>query len=437
MDISQKQFKIENRQFFFFFIFMALLIRGYVLILPFDSHNKTIAPGFLFVIRDFIWMFFLFLSVGIFIVKRKNLSMQYFFKVAPFILFYISYLLLSSLHFFHRDFSSIIQNDWRNFVFYTLSTIIIIPIYIKSISDFEWLFDKILLISILILAIGILFQYGLGSSIWDKRLLATMENPNTYGSFLVFILLLSLHKLILGEKKILMLFLVGLNGLGLILTGSFQNIISFIIGFALLLLSYIIYIPIKKRKLMNFLLVFLFMFVVCSLFFFLMSHKLDALFVNLVNRFNAIFIHKTGSSLTHRLVQAQYVIKNLQQSSFFSFVFGNFNLNRYMKFDNQFYNVFINNGFLPFATFVFVFFVFFLKIALSFFYSHKKSTYKKKLLEGYALPVFIYTIVFFVVTNNFTAMFNRFPLNILIGVCIGYLTFFLYHKGDMNASITY
>lgn len=229
------------------------------------------------------------------------------------------------------------------------------------------------------------------------RVYSFMGNPNTFGTFLIIPSLIAIS-LVLQETsarlKIIMGGLVVINCIALIITISFQSFISFILATCLLVFL------IKGRKFVLSFSVMLALLVVLFYFIYEYYHVfIDFIFFKLED--------PTSTSYTGRIEQFHYILDQLKEIK--NWPLGVFGLKEYMLFDNQYYNIFINNGL--FAVILYLappFLILFLGLK----FRNRVVADESPWFVGIYLSGLVFLVITLLVTANLTAFMQRYPINL-------------------------
>lgn len=385
----------------FFILFgYTFVFHWYPYFFPWISPDQPSAPLLIIISRDLLFIlvlavFFYRLTATGFSLKNLNYR-----PVSAVFLFYFFLFIVLLFGALHTNLSEFMQHNVRNMMMYLL----IIPVFFYVADSY----DRAVTIKVskIFLVMGTLLSlFGIGTLLFfDQELLwsgiriySLMGNPNTFGLFLIIPGLIATALIIQDVStrlKIIMSLVIVLNSIALILTISFQSVISYI--FALCLLVFLF----KGRKIIAPLtVIFLFL---AALFYFIYEYYytfIDFIFFKLED--------PTSTSITGRIEQLHYVIDRLKDIR--NWPFGVFSLKEYMLYDSQYYNIIINNGLIAL----------FLYLAPPFLVILLGLKYKKTVIDKedpWLVSMYMSSIVFLIVTlmitANLTAFMQRYPINL-------------------------
>lgn len=369
------------------------------------------APYIFPVLKDIVWIIFIFLSlIYVFIKETKEIKIykasRFYNKNLLFVYgFFSLYLIVAVLHFSHKDFLEVIQHDIRNIIWYS-PIIFLLPYLIKDNNDIKKIFRFLIFNGVIISIFGIVTKF-LGKEFLlhgGYRVISTFGNPNNLALFLNILIFIILSKIFFEKKKNrkLIIFL-GLFLLCLIFTVSLTNLLAFIIG---ILIFFLLMIK-NKKGIIVILSISIFSFILFSFGF----------FDNILYKYERILEPNSSlSSYSGRVQQFYEVIDYSEKTNLSSLLFGDFSLKRYHRYDSQYWNILVNDGLILLIYFIFLFLYI---IYLGF----KKANYFLKNNEYELASIFmgisIALLTVLIVDFYFTAYLNRFPFNFLIYFFIG------------------
>ncbi|MFC2075720.1 hypothetical protein ACFLT7_01430 [candidate division KSB1 bacterium] len=376
----------------------------YVFFFEWGTWYEPLAPVYVTVIRDIVWIIFILISVVIYFTNREFYSFRdrydpynRLFKYVFFGLAYL-YVIVVFVHLTHKSYFDILQHELRNTLMYSL-IILLYPIWIRNNEDLSKLIRIILYSGVAAALFGIATGLFMPDLTWRGRVISTLENPNTLGFFMNMIMFITLSLLLSGvlSKKWWIAFALFL--FCLVMTFSFQNYIACVLGLVMVFV-----IKRKWKSLIDIPSVLLFIAAVVMVY--ISSGYADTLFIRL-RHLLPVAGFQQGAAFS-RIEQFTQFLGFIADSSVVSLLFGDFSLVRYARYDSQYYNFFINNGFLV-PSMIFVYFAF---IALLGYIKYVRLAKKRDrtnaaIVLGSGLTLMVALVVQFF----FTAFLNRFPLN--------------------------
>ena len=385
---------------FYILIYYSFVFHWYPYFFPWASPDQPSGPLLIIISRDLLFILVLMaysFKLATVDFRIGNLTCRPVWAV--FLLYFLLFIFMMAGA-LHTNFSEFIQHNIRNMMMYML----IIPIFFHMVNNYD---ENITIkISKIFVGMGALLSlFGIYTFVFiDQELLwggirvySLMGNPNTFGLFLIMPSLIAIS-LILQETsarlKIFMGGLVAINCIALIMTISFQSIFSFILAVCLMVFL------IKGRKFILSFSVILVLLVI--LFYFVNEYYhvfIDFIFFKLED--------PTSTSYTGRIEQFHYVMDQLMEIR--NWPLGVFNLKEYMSFDNQYYNIFINNGLIAVLLYLMPpLLVLFLGLKFKRIVIFDEPPW----FVGLYLSCIVFLIVTLLVTANLTAFMQRYPINL-------------------------
>jgi O-antigen ligase len=386
------------------------------------------APTIFPVLKDLVWISFAFISLLFIIManvkasKRYPISKSYKSRASLILIFFYLYFVIAMTHFFHKNPVDVLQHDIRNIIWYS-PIIFFLPYYIHDNDDIRKIFKFLIFNGAIIGVFGVLtkllnLEFLLHG---EYRVLSTMGNPNNLAFFLNILIFTTLSRLLLEKKvnKVLMLLLL-LFIVCVLFTVSLTNILALLLGTALIFLlthklkrgvGIVLFISVLGFVLFNF-----------------------GFLGEIVLKYNDVFDKtSTSSSYYCRIQQVQEIGEFLKNENFGSIAFGDFSLERYRRYDNQYWNILRNDGLILLICFLLIF-ISIIRMGL-----RKAGTLAKRReyeLSAVLMGTSVSLLTILIVSFNGTAFLNRFPLNfllyLLIGLTVLIKTDFLYSVGDQR-----
>ncbi len=401
---------------FFIFILYSFVFHWYPYFYEWETPDQPTAPTYILISRDILFLltFFVFLiSKSISEIKlgysEKTLSMLIVFD-------YSLLLIVMLLGAIHTSLFEFTQHNARNLMIY----ILIIPIYfyvcqISKTNPASILAKIFVWMGILLSVFGIITYLFMDKFyLWGGvRVFSLMGNPNTFGVFLLIPSLIVWYMLLQKseyKKKLYLGLTLLLFTTALVLTLSFQSYISFVM--ALLLMAFYF------RNYRAFFTALGFFTILIVILFFTEEY-LDVIITTWYFKLES----PISTSYTGRIEQFYYVLEEFKNVE--NWLAGVLSLEEYKTFDNQYYNIFINNGLFALVLYVTPPF-------LTTYLGFKKFKHLKGHIDIWHQSIYysglFFIIIVMIITANLTAFMQRFPVNmyfylilsiILYSICIG------------------
>jgi len=393
------------------YLFFCLYYHTYWFFFEKTSGHVPIAPVIFPILKDIVWIVFGFVSLLYIIMRNVKSSRGYsisrsYKNSALFILvFFYLYLVIAMTHFLHKNPVDVLQHDIRNIIWYS-PVIFFLPYYISDNNDVKRVFKFLIFNGAIISAFGVITKLlNLEFLLHDKhRVLSTMGNPNNLAFFLNILIFTTLSKILLEKKmnKALMLLLL-LFIVCVLFTVSLTNILALLFGGALIFLlthrlkreiGIILFISVLGFVLLNF-----------------------GLLDRILLKYNQM-LDKSSTSTSYygRIQQAQEIGEFVRSENITSIAFGDFSLERYRRYDSQYWNILRNDGLILLICFLLIFVnVIRMGLRKADIFAKRREYELAAILTGISVSLLTVMIVSF----NGTPFLNRFPLNFFMYFLIG------------------
>lgn len=389
------------------------------------------APYWVATSRDFIWIAFC-LWIALVVKRQGDQSWKQLFRpdypntqyarmVGIFKGGYVFFLLVALTHLFHKSTLEVFQHDLRNTMMYVL-ILFFLPLLRINNYDVKKYTDLLLKLGVIVGSWGIITALFLRPLTYGGRAISTFGNPNNLGFFMNLLIFLLLPKLLMDSdtRKIwwaayLIYFLC------LIYTASLSSLMVFIVGTTMLIM---LASGTKKKGLAVLSSHFIILTIITAIFFQMglspiFKNKVMSAFVE-VGRYSTTVYEYIGrqknpnlTSISGRIDAINNAKSYLKDSktTTMDILFGDYSLKIYKTYDNQYLNLFYNNGLLValmiFGIFTAVAIVGLKKYAVL---VRNKNFSAAAILLGLSVFMLLTTLM----TFNFSAFLNRFPLNFIL-----------------------
>lgn len=393
------------------YLLFCLYCHSYWFFFKKTSDHVPIAPVIFPVFKDIVWIGFGLISVLLIIMKNMNASREYLINKsyknsALFILvFFYLYFAVAITHFSHKNPVDVLQHDIRNIIWYS-PIIFFLPYYINDNNDVRKLFKFLIFNGVIISTFGVITKLlNLEFLLHDKhRVLSTMGNPNNLAFFLNILIFITLSRILLEKKMnkkltlLLLLFIVCV-----LFTISLTNILALLLGLSL---TFLLTCRLKRG---------IGIILLMSVLGFILLHF--GLLDRIILKYNQMLDKSSGSkSYFGRIQQAREIGEFLKNENLISIAFGDFSLERYKRYDSQYWNVLRNDGLFLLVGFLLIFVSVIRKgLRKADAFTRKRDYELAAILMGISVSLLTVTIVSF----NGTPFLNRFPLNFLTYLLIG------------------
>lgn len=396
--------KIKYISFLHIYIFFATMYGGINLYYGWDHKLNYYTPFILIILRDFVWMGFIGISMMFFLIQKRIVISSYIIGYTTFAIIFLG---ISVVHFSH-DLEDTIHHNIRNLFIYSL-IIPILPLYIKNIKDVEQIRDLIIKLGVIVGIIGII-TYILGESyLWGGRVLGTMFNPNTLGVFLNLVIAFLISKsLYNGVNKLTFLSNFIILCIAILLTGSFQNylMLFFILFYFFIsnkglnrkIKTYIKY----NKKIFGWI---FFIFIVGGS---VIIFTWEPVIHMIEERFTNNLISGVGTGISGRVLNYVNLLNFFERANILEILIGDLQTDRYLKYDSQYLQILRNAGLFGLILMIAIFINIIIlaqktkKYFISVGYINAAS-----ICEGIIIFILAYLLIGF----NLTAYLYRFPVN--------------------------
>lgn len=383
------------KRIFNYYIFFAMFYGIYVYFFPLKDNFQVSAPSYIFIIKDIIFILMIALLIFYFLIKKIYLNKS---LLMIFILFSFIYLGVVFSHIGGKSIRDLLQHNLRNIYMYSL----FIPLLGLFLSDdLIYFLKQIILLGHIVIYLGIVFFF-LNMGV-QGRILSTFLNANNLGLFANFLFIADIYLYSSTKKKRHLtnnLFVIG----AIFMTGSFQAILLFLVNLLF------IFSKLNRKVIAYFLMLFIIGTVVSGVF--------PKLRFFITDRYNRIFVTKQGSSLTRRIENHKEYLNFVKNASVPDFLFGDYKIKRYRKYDSQYLNFLRNDGLVGTGAFLFLLF-YVLAVGMK-----KINKYKNNKDVFYLKSVIVFLMGSWFILFNFTAFLNRFPLNFLYYFMFAFVLYF-------------
>lgn len=275
---------------------LFLYLYAFVFFIPHFMTVSESAPFNVFVIKAFsISLLILIFSVIFFINFYKNYYF-YFTNLNSIIFFYISIYLISTFvsENFYNSFSGF---QYRNKGFLIILAMFLLPIFAPTILNTLTKIKKINNLGIFFSTIyslyGILQFFKIDPFFFvsniSQRVFSFFLNPNYFTPIILIFLYFSLNSFLFKNKKIYLIPTI-LNLSVIILAQTFTTFLALIITFPIYILILIKYFPEIKKRVIKFILIFLIILILFSIFSFIFINRYNP---NLIKRYTYLTTLKT------------------------------------------------------------------------------------------------------------------------------------------------
>lgn len=425
----------KTKELFLLYIWFSFLFFSIAFFWGGGQKFRDITSWHILILRDCVWFGFL-LYMGIKVKMSNYFSQLWKSEYGRFLKVFVClggiYFVIVLTHLTHRDFREVVQHDLRNILSYSL-ILPFLPFIFKKKEDLNSLINTFLQIGMVLSLFGIVTRYVAPDLFsWNGRITATMGDPNNLALFLSLCLFILISRWrSLGSLKSVVYFII--YSFAFVLSNSIVAFGTFFLGLIVLL--------VLKTKLLKSIAIFILIFYVLISFSFLTkmienpevplghiattTYDADWYLIDKLNniskgRFSNFFLFGMNfpsdapiSSLTHRLDQIEYM--NSRDINYMVFLFGNFELKEYARFDNQYFNFFVNAGVISAIIFS-GFFMWGVLLGVKNYFYLKKTGKDSDLLS---LPLSVFLLAVVLVGFNGTAFLNRFPINFLLYLSLG------------------
>lgn len=393
----------------------CLYYHTYWFFFPKTETHVPMAPIIFPILKDLVWISFVFLSLLYILMKKikGTLALTICRSGRRHILcigaFFCLYLATATVHFVHKYPVDILQHNIRNTIWYS-PIILLLPLYLRDNEDIGKVVRFLIFNGVIIALFGIFSRFVKPESLLldGNRVLSTMGNPNNLAFFLNILFFMTLSRLLLEKimsKKLILLLLLFIACI--LFTISLTNVLALLLGTALIFLL--------THNLKRGVAVFLFM---CVLGLVLLNVGfLDGI----VLKYNDMFDNtSTLRSYFGRIQQAREIGEFLKNANLGSIAFGDFSLERYRRYDSQYWNILRNDGFLILCLFLLVF----LSVIYTGFVKSRCLLRDSDLeLAAITLGITISLTTTLLISFSGSPFLNRFPLNLLTYLFIGIILF--------------
>lgn len=282
-----KKIDIEN---------LFLYLFAFVLFIPhFMTVSESVSFNF-FVIKAFSISLLILIFSIIFFINFYKTYYFYFTNLHLIILFYISIYLIST---FVSDnfYNSFLGYQYRNKSFLIILAMFLLPIFAPTILNTLTKIKKIINLGIFFSTIysfyGILQFFKIDPFFFvtdiSQRSFSFFINPNYFTPIILIFLYFSFNKFLFENKKIYLIPLVS-NLSAIILAQTFTTFLALFITFPIYILILIKYFPEIKKRVIKFILIFLIILILFSIFSFIFISRYNP---NLLKRYTYFTTLKT------------------------------------------------------------------------------------------------------------------------------------------------
>jgi len=410
--------------FYLFVIFFlySFVFHWYPYVFPWPATDQPGAPLPILLSRDVLFLGLVFVYILQVIKNGFKVEGLAWPPLASVMVCFVLLIIVLFFGIFHTNPADFLQHNLRNLIMYFL----MIPIFfhIARNSDDSLLTrmsQSFVIFGALLSLFGLYTFIAMDKSIlWGgMRVYSLMGNPNTFGLFLIIPALIA-WSMILGDNprrlKIILSLALFLDIAALVLTISFQSVLSFFVAMAIMTV-------LIKRWRAVFALAG--MAVICVIAGWIIVHYYEAF----IQAFFIKLESPEATSYTGRIDQFHFVVDTLSHIS--NWFAGDFDVKTYMRFDSQYYNIIVNNGIFAFILYL-IAPVYVMLIGLQ---------YRGRIRTGvssWAYSLYIAGIVFLAtmlsLTANLTAFMQRYPINMYYYLLIGIVLYMIYAHGESRPS---
>jgi len=393
------------------YLFFCLYYHTYWYFFEKGVDNLAKAPLFFPILKDFVWLIFICMAFVYILmcgkkgVRTHKVDRYYDGRVLFILAFFLLYVCVALLHFLHKNPLDVLQHNIRNLIWYS-PIIFVLPYLVKDNYEIKSIFRFLLVNGIVICVIGITTKFlNREFLLWGgDRVLSTLGNPNNLAFFLSILFFIILLRILITRKiKTSSLLLLGIFLICILMTISVSYVLSLPVG---VLLAFVV----SRRLKPSMGLIFLGSLTILVLF------KVG-FFSELVHKYNRMMAKdSTSTSYYGRIEQLQEMRKFITDADLVDIVFGDFGLERYRRYDGQYFNFLRNDGLLLLLYFLLMFiYVVYVGIRKAKRFIEQKEYDLAGILMGCSVAL----LTILIVNLNVTAYLNRFPLNFLVYLLIG------------------
>ena len=398
-------FKIDkDKERLFLYLFIILLFgKSYYIIYGWHGHLIPNAPYYIILIKDIIFLIFFSLLFSDILVNASNIVIKIFLSCICFVL------LVAVSHLYNMDFLNWMQYVFRNSIMY-LFVIAFSFLYVRNIDKF---FDIIIYSAIANVFVGFYSVIYDNTLLFSGRVIGFLDNPNTFGALMLLAMIIATVKgSAYGNSNRYYIFIV-LLVFGLIMSGSVSSILLCSM-FLFLFFTFSYGNRSKKPPLF-----------ILSLFISALVYGLiygdGGIYENGIGRFLLMLNdYDSMNTITQRVSGYKLIYSEFfEKERMIEMLLGQYEYN-YRKFDSMYLVILVNFGFI-----VLVMYMSPLLLLINF----KKYLSARKMQHYH---IVMYSLIFFFLMGIGRNVFNRFPINIVIYLEIGYLLKLIYTEKIIN-----